>query len=169
MQQFLDQIEISVPALRRYARALTRNVDLADDLVQDCIERAIRKQSLWRPSGPLQAWLFRMLLNIYRNDLRRRRRQSHDVPLDSLVVEPSVAAPQPGRIALGEMARAIDALSADQREALLLVVVEGFSYAEAAEVIGIPTGTLMSRLGRARAALRTMTGTTDEPRLRTVK
>lgn len=169
MQAFLDQIELSVPALRRYARALTRNADQADDLVQDCLERAIRKQGLWRPSGPLQAWLFRMLLNIYRNDLRSRRRQSGNVPIDSLIVEPSVAAAQPGRIALGEMARAIDALPQDQREALLLVVLEGLSYAEAAQVIGIPVGTLMSRLGRARAALRTMTGTADEPRLRTVK
>ena len=67
------------------------------------------------------------------------------------------------------MARAIDTLAAEQREALLLVVLEGMSYSEAAEVIGIPMGTLMSRLGRARAALKTLTGSADEPRLRTVK
>ena len=78
-------------------------------------------------------------------------------------------APQPGRIALAEMARAIDTLPLEQREALLLVVLEGVSYQEAAGIIGIPTGTLMSRLGRARAALRTMTGADEEPRLRTVK
>ena len=86
-----------------------------------------------------------------------------------MLVEPSVAPAQPGRIALAEMARAIDTLAAEQREALLLVVLEGMSYAEAADVIGIPIGTLMSRLGRARAALRTLTGIGDEPRLRTVK
>jgi RNA polymerase sigma-70 factor (ECF subfamily) len=80
-----------------------------------------------------------------------------------------VAPAQPGRIALAEMARAIETLAAEQREALLLVVLEGMSYAEAAEVLGIPMGTLMSRLGRARAALRIATGSGEEPRLRTVK
>ena len=168
-QQFLDEIEESVPALRRYARALTRNADRADDLVQDCLERAIRKQALWKPTGPLRAWLFRILLNLYRNELRISRRRGDHVPVDTLLVEPAVAPAQPGRIALGEMARAIESLAAEQREALLLVVLEGMSYAEAAETIGVPIGTLMSRLGRARAALRTLTGSVDEPRLRTVK
>jgi RNA polymerase sigma-70 factor (ECF subfamily) len=87
-----------------------------------------------------------------------------------LLVEPAVAPAQPGRIALAEMAKAIETLAAEQREALLLVVLEGLSYSEAAEVIGIPMGTLMSRLGRARAALRAATGAGEEPtRLRTVK
>lgn len=169
MQQFLTEIEGSVPALRRYARSLTRNADRADDLVQDCIERAIRKQGLWRPTAPLQSWLFRMLLNIYRNDLRRDRRRGDQIPIDGMLVEPSIAPAQPGRIALGEISRAIDTLPHDQREALLLVVLEGMSYSEAAEILTIPIGTLMSRLGRARAALRSLTGTADEPRLRTVK
>lgn len=81
----------------------------------------------------------------------------------------STAATQPGRIALGEVSRAIDQLPAEQREALLLVVLEGTSYQEAAGILGIPAGTLMSRLSRARAALRGLTGTGDEPRLRSVK
>jgi len=123
--QFLDEISLSVPALRRYARALTRNADLADDLVQDCLERAIRKQRLWTPTGPLQGWLFKLLLNLYRNDLRRRRRQGDHVPIEALGVEPAVPAPQPGRVALAEMSRAIDALPGEQREALLLVVLAG--------------------------------------------
>ena len=165
----MDEIEGSVPALRRYARALTRDADRADDLVQDCIERAIRKRRLWSPTGPLRAWLFKILLNLYRNDLRSRRRRGDQIPLDGLSVEPAIPAPQPGRIALNEMARALQLLPGDQREALLLVVLEGASYQEAAEILGIPAGTLMSRLGRARAALRSMTGATDEPRLRTVK
>jgi RNA polymerase sigma-70 factor (ECF subfamily) len=166
---FLDEIETCIPALRRYARALTRNADRADDLVQDCIERAIRKQALWKPTGTLQSWLFRMLLNLYRNDLRHQRRSGDQIPLDAMLVEPAVAPAQPGRIALAEMARAIDTLATDQREALLLVVLEGQSYAEAADALSIPMGTLMSRLGRARAALRSLTGAGDEPRLRTVK
>ena len=169
MQQFLDEIESSVPALRRYARALTRNADRADDLVQDCIERAIRKQALWKPTGPLKAWLFRIPLNLYRNELRVARRRGEHVPVETLLVEPAVAPAQPGRLALREMSRAIDTLAAEQREALLLVVLEGMSYAEAADTIGVPIGTLMSRLGRARAALRMLTGPGDEPRLRTVK
>ncbi len=165
---FLDEIEQSVPALRRYARALTRNADRADDLVQDCLERAIRKRGLFRPTGPLQAWLFRILINLWRNDLRFERRRGEHVPIDS-IAEPSVAPAQPGRIALAEMSRAIDRLPDDQREALLLVVLQGMSYEEAARTLGIPPGTLMSRIGRARAALRTLTGNTEEPRLRSVK
>ena len=168
-QPFLDEIEACVPALRRYARALTRDADRADDLVQDCIERAIRKRALWKPTGPLRAWLFRILLNLYRNELRLVRRRGEHVPVDLLLVEPAVAPAQPGRIALAEMSRAIQTLGAEQREALLLVVLEGLSYAEAADALEIPMGTLMSRLGRARAALRVATGNTEEPRLRTVK
>lgn len=167
--QFLDEISRSVPALRRYARALTRNADRADDLVQDCLERAIRKHRLWAPTGPLQGWLFKILLNLYRNESRQQRRRGDHVSIDALLVEPAIPAPQPGRIALGEMSRAIDALPAGQREALLLVVLEGVSYEEAAGILGIPAGTLMSRLSRARAALRTMTGVSEEPRLRSVK
>jgi RNA polymerase sigma-70 factor (ECF subfamily) len=169
LPNFLDEIEQCVPALRRYARALTRNADRADDLVQDALERAIRKQALWRPTGSLRSWLFRILLNLYRNELRTARRRGEHVAVDTLLVEPAVAPAQPGRIALAEMSRAIDALAHEQREALLLVVLEGMSYADAADAIGVPIGTLMSRLGRARAALRLSTGTGEEPRLRTVK
>ena len=114
---FLDEIEASVPALRRYARALTRNADRADDLVQDCLERAIRKRSLFAPTGPVQAWLFRILLNIWRNDLRFERRRGDQIPID-LVAEPAVAPAQPGRIALSEMSRAIDRLPDDLRRKL---------------------------------------------------
>jgi RNA polymerase sigma-70 factor (ECF subfamily) len=166
---FLDEMEKSVPALRRYARALTRNADRADDLVQDCLERAIRKRALWAPKGTVEAWLFKLLVNIWRNDLRSTRRRGEHVPIDGMLVEPAVAAAQPGRIALAEMSRALDTLPAEQREALLLVVLEDKPYAEAAEILSIPIGTLMSRISRARAALKQMTGQGDEPRLRSVK
>lgn len=168
MQDFLDEIEEHVPALRRYARALTHNRDLADDLVQDCLERAIRKRRLWRPTGPLRAWLFKILLNVYRNDLRHRRTVPPRVSFDNLAIEPQAAGNQDGRLALAETARVIESLPAEQREALLIVTVEGMSYREAASVLGIPTGTLMSRIGRARAALREMTGN-NEPALRVAK
>jgi len=164
----LDEIEGCVPALRRFARALTHDADLADDLVQDSLERAIRKRDLWRPTGPLRAWLFRILVNVYRNDLRTRRRIAAVLPLYARPSEASVPAAQHVRLALAETARAMQVLPAEQREALLLVAVEGMSYAEAAAVLGIPSGTLMSRLARGRAALRRATEE-GPPRLRTVK
>ena len=168
MDQFLDQLEACVPALRRYARALTRSADLADDLVQDCLERAIARRGLFRPTGPLRAWLFTILLNLHRNALRASHRHGELVDIDS-VAEPSIPAPQPGHIALAELARAIDTLPMEQKHALLLVTLEGFAYQEAADILDIPLGTLMSRLGRARAALRVLTGNPAEPHLRTVK
>jgi RNA polymerase sigma factor, sigma-70 family len=168
LNDFLDQLETCVPALRRYARALTRNADLADDLVQDCLERAISRRGLFRPTGPVRAWLFTILLNLHRNALRASRRRGETVDIDT-VPELSTPAPQPGHIALAELARAIETLPPEQKEALLLVTLEGIPYAEAAGIIGIPLGTLMSRLGRARAALRALTGSPAEPHLRTVK
>ncbi len=168
MSRFLDEMEECLPALRRYARALTHNADLADDLVQDCVERAIRKHALWRPTGPLRAWLFRILLNVYRNELRHRRRAPDTASMSSVTIEPQVPSASPSRLAFAETARAMQTLPAEQREALLLIAVEGMHYAEAAEVLEIPIGTLMSRLGRARATLRSLTedgGT----KLRTVK
>ncbi|MBB4091886.1 sigma-70 family RNA polymerase sigma factor [Brucella pecoris] len=168
MSRFLEEMEECVPALRRYARALTHDADRADDLVQDCLERAIRKRSLWQPSGPLRAWLFRMLINLWRNELRHRRRAPDNAPLSSVTMEPQVASASPSRLAFAETARAIQLLSAEQREALLLIAIEGMSYTEAATVLDIPLGTLMSRLGRARATLRKLTEETGA-QLRAVK
>jgi RNA polymerase sigma-70 factor, ECF subfamily len=168
MQDFLDEIGEHVPSLRRYAYALTHDREHADDLVQDCLERAIRKRRLWRPTGPLRAWLFKVLLNVYRNDLRRRRRSPALIPIDSLATEPQVAAVQSVRLALAETATAIATLPVDQREAILIVTLDGMSYREAASVLEIPIGTLMSRIDRARAALRAVTGN-NEPKLRIAK
>jgi RNA polymerase sigma-70 factor (ECF subfamily) len=168
MDRFLDQLEACVPALRRYARALTRDADLADDLVQDCLERALSRRGLFRSAGPVRAWLFTILLNLHRNRLRTAQRRGRTVHLDS-IPEPATPATQPGHIALAELARAIATLPLEQQEALLLVTLEGFAYQEAADIVGVPLGTLMSRLGRARAALRLLTGTPSEPYLRTVK
>jgi RNA polymerase sigma-70 factor (ECF subfamily) len=168
MPDFLDEMTKSVPALRRYANALTHNRDTADDLVQDCLERAIRKQALWRADGPLRPWLYRVLINVWRNNLRSRSRRPAQVPIDDVADQLFVPAAQTGRVALAEMARAIEKLSAEHREALLLVVVEGLSYAEAAQVLEIPVGTLMSRLGRARSSLARMTQE-DQPNLKVIK
>ena len=169
MTVFQDEIKDSIPALRRYALALTRRRDRADDLVQDCLERALRKRRLWRPTGSLQAWLFTLLVNIYRNDLRRRRRQPDMMDTNEREAEQAVAPGQHPHLALNETLRAMNRLSEDQRQVLLLVALEGFSYTEAAGILGIPVGTLMSRLGRARASLRRVAGQNGDGHLRTVK
>lgn len=169
MSAFLDELEGNIPALRRYAQALTGNREDADDLVQDCLERAIRKRALWHPArGALRPWLFKMMVNLFRNDLRARRVRT-TTPLDATAHEPSAPAPQPHSLALGEVGRALTQLVEHEREALLLVVLEGYSYAQAAQILDIPLGTLMSRLSRARAHLRQLTDDGEGPRLRAVK
>ena len=168
MVDFLDELEANVPALRRYARALTRNIDHADDLVQDCLERALSRRGLFRPAGPMRPWLFTMLTNLHRNAKRSERRSGDMVDVDDLP-DLGVPAPQPGHLALVEPDRAVGALPLDQKEALLLVTLEGLAYADAASILDIPIGTLMSRLGRARASLRQLTGMPQEPHLRSVK
>ncbi|OQP87090.1 RNA polymerase subunit sigma [Rhizobium rhizosphaerae] len=169
MGEILDEIADCVPALRRYARALTHNRDGADDLVQDCLERAIRKRSLWRPIGPIRPWLFRILLNLHRNELRHLRRNPTAASLDEFTERLATPGSQFEHAALAETARAMERLPDEQREALLLVAVEGLDYRQAAEVLEIPVGTLMSRLGRARTALRQMTSENGRPVLKAIK
>lgn len=168
MVDFLDELEACVPALRRYARALTHNIDRADDLVQDCLERALSRRSLFRPNGPLRPWLFTILTNLHRNAQRADRRHGKTIDLDQ-TPELATPPPQPSHLALSEVARAIETLPLEQKEALLLVTLEGLAYAEAADILQIPVGTLMSRLGRARTSLRHQTGAGHEPHLRTIK
>jgi len=169
MTNFLDEIEACIPALRRYARALTSSLERADDLVQDTLERAIRKQRLFSPKGSLRTWLFTILTNIFRNDLRAAKRRPHLTPIDELAEEPQSAPEQHGRLALSETALAIECLPDEQRQVLLLVALEGFAYKEAAAILDIPQGTLMSRLGRARANLRKLTDEGGKSHLRSVK
>ncbi len=153
----LDEIESCIPALRRYAHALVRDREGADDLVQDCLERAVARRGHWRGDGPVRAWLFRILLNRFRDQLRSVRASVQLVPAESLV-ETAQPGDQEDRLALREVHDAIGRLPLDQRAALLLVALEGFSLAEAAEALDIPEGTLTSRLARARQALRRETG-----------
>lgn len=152
----LDEIEAAIPALRRYARALLRDREGADDLVQDCLERAVASRHSWRRDGPVRAWMFRIMLNRHRDTLRRQPR--HLVAVEDLPRELSRPATQDAHLALREVHDAIATLPDDQRRALLLVALEGMSFKEAAATLGIPQGTLMSRLGRARAHLRQKTG-----------
>ncbi|WP_126976910.1 sigma-70 family RNA polymerase sigma factor [Frigidibacter oleivorans] len=161
----LDEIEAQIPALRRHARALTRDASRADDLVQDCLERAVAARDRFRGpeagGGSLRGWLFRILTNLHRDALRRDSLRSHLVVAGDLP-EPARPGGQEAHLALREVEAALTRLPEDQRRALLLVAVEGLSLAEAAQALDIAEGTLVSRLGRARASLRAMTG--REPR-----
>ncbi|HET9651324.1 MAG TPA: RNA polymerase sigma factor [Usitatibacter sp.] len=138
-----------IPNLRRYARALVGDRDGADDLVQDTLERAVRKFHLWRP-GDLRAWLFSIMHNVFVNQLKSRK-ISPDVEVDE-----TFAAPIPGatRADVLDLQRALGALAPEQREVVLLVALEDMSYADVSRALGIPMGTVMSRLSRGRERLR---------------
>lgn len=157
---FLDEIEAAIPSLRAYARALLRDRDGADDLVQETLMLAVARRGQWRGEGALRGWLFRILLNRFRDGLRRARA----APVLALVPEPVAPAAGDARLQLAEVHAAMGRLPEDQRAALLLVALEGMSLSEAAAALGVGDGTLASRLARARAALRQMTGRDGEPR-----
>lgn len=147
---FEQEIVQYIPRLRRYARALMRgNAGAADDLVQDCLERALSRLHLWRRGSDLRAWLFTVMHNLYVNQLRRSGRE---VTLEE-VPEPLPDSTHDAGYA-GEIEQALGQLQPDQREILLMVTLEGMSYREVATVLGIPEGTVMSRLARARERLR---------------
>ncbi len=148
MSAFRDDVETMIPALRRYARALTREVDLADDLVQDTLVRALRSEKLFL-GGDLRSWLYTILTNLNRNRRRALARQ----PLMTSQID--IGADASGTEAEGrDIARALAMLPDEQRAVLLLVMLEGLSYREVADVQSVPIGTVMSRLARARAAVR---------------
>lgn len=159
-------VEAHIPSLRRYARALTGDAAAADDLVQDTCERALSRLMLWRPGSSMRAWLFTIMRRLWLNEARRRASRPA-LRLDD-VPEPAQPAPQGDRLAVRDLAAALAMLADEQREVVLLVGLEGMSYAEAAEVTGVPVGTVMSRLKRGRDRLaRLMQGA--EPMLRRVK
>lgn len=148
----VEQAWPHVGALRRYARLLTGDAARADDLVQDTLERACVKWSLWRPGTALRAWLLTLMHNLHAN---QRRDHRHDDACVSL--EPALEPGHDPTRRLGDrldLQRALAALPPDARAVLLLVTVEEYSYAEAAEILGVPVGTVMSRLHRARERLR---------------
>ncbi len=160
----LDEIEAAIPALRRYAHALVRDGQRADDLVQDCLERAVAKRHAWRGDGPVQAWLFRILINRHRDLIRAAPRPGHLVAVEDLPHEPATIGGQEAHLDLRDLHDAMGRLPPDQREALLMVVLGGRSFAQAAAILEIPKGTLMSRIARARATLRVLTGRSADPR-----
>jgi RNA polymerase sigma-70 factor, ECF subfamily len=163
LSAFRQSIETAIPALRRYARALTRNSETADDLVQDTLVRALRSEHLFH-GGEIRSWLFTILTNLNRNRLRSLARRPSWISLEEDDA-PDQAGPEAGG---RDIERALALLVEDQRTTLLLVVLEGLSYREVADVLGVPIGTVMSRLSRARAQIKAYLDG-ERPALRRVK
>jgi RNA polymerase sigma-70 factor (ECF subfamily) len=147
--RFREDIQAAIPALRRYARALTHEREAADDLVQDTLVRALRSERLFH-GGEIRNWLFTILINLNRNRLRTLSRRPQHAPLEDADVS-DLAGPETGG---RDLARALASLGDDQRATLLLAMLEGLSYREVAAVHGVAIGTVMSRLARARAQIR---------------
>lgn len=168
-EQWIPQF---LPRLRRYARLLTRGDSArADDLVQDCVERALSRLHLWRDGSDLRAWLFTIMHNLHVNQLRRQHAAPDRTPLDD-ETQPAVA---PGgnngedQVYLRQLSRLMNELPAEQREVLYLVAVEGLRYRDVAALLGMPDGTVMSRLARARDSLRECLNDPGAKRLLRVK
>jgi RNA polymerase sigma-70 factor (ECF subfamily) len=167
---FRSEIIAEVPHLRRFARALTGDAALADDLVQDCVERALRKQHLFDETRSLRTWLFTILRNLFISGLRRNGRAGVSKSVDDIQAgEDAVRPEQESRLALSDIVTALDRLPSAHREVLLLVALDDMSYREIAEVTGVPVGTVMSRLSRARLSLRSILEEGENTGLRRIK
>jgi RNA polymerase sigma-70 factor (ECF subfamily) len=151
---FADALVAQLPALRRYAMALAGNAALADDLVQDCIERALGQEAQLREQQRLAGWLRRILYHLYIDEIRRNRRRGREQDIDEMADHLELSAPAPDNSAMREFTQAVNRLSAEHRQILLLVSVEELSYREIADELDVPLGTVMSRLARARERLR---------------
>lgn len=140
-----------LPALRRYSLSLTRSRAESDDLLQDCVETALARQASWRGVN-LKAWIYTIMTNLHRNRAGRKRRHPV-VDLDEAAEIPS-SAPPDDPLERDRLRAALDGLPDEHRAVLMLVVVEGYAYQEVADMLGVPIGTVMSRLSRARGRLR---------------
>lgn len=152
------QIEALIPRLRRYARAMARDPVAADDLVQDCLVRALGKIHLWEKGTDLRAWLFTILHNRYISLARQAARQRDSIELQKYKSDLADSSNQMVRLDLRDLERAIARLPEEQRSVILLVGLEGMGYDEAASVVNLPVGTVRSRVSRGRETLRKMTG-----------
>ena len=168
MNPFDEQLRELIPRLRRFAVSLTRNPSSADDLVQSCLERALSSWGSKHPEGDLRAWLFAILYRQFLDAHRRSRRYARMLEFFTGRDEPQ---PSLERTVIAQSTlEAFDRLPTEQRALLLLVSVEGLSYKEAAQALDVPIGTVMSRLSRARAAMRELAeGNTPPPALRRLK
>jgi RNA polymerase sigma-70 factor (ECF subfamily) len=164
----------TIPRLRRYARVLVRDGQAADDLVQDTLVRGWEKRHLWAPDTDLRAWLFTIMHNLHVNHLSARSREGMVESLDAEEGaargrDVAVRGDQGDRLELLDVLRQVARLPEEQREVLLLVAVEQLRYEQAAAVLQVPIGTVMSRLSRARERLRRFLAEPASPALRAVK
>lgn len=152
---FTDSLIAALPSLRRFALSLARQPDVADDLVQITVERALAARDRYDPTTPLRAWLFRILRNAFIDMTRRTRTRGAETDIVDAPEAATVDGPRDteARVMLGQTMAAMQGLPEDQRAILTLVCMEDLSYAEAAHALDIPVGTVMSRLSRARRAL----------------
>ena len=156
-----QQLLTWVPRLRRYARAIAGSREDADDLVQDTLERAWAKSALWRGVGDMRAWLFGIMHNLHVDGVRKPKLAIVNVDEDS--PEIPVAPTQGERLAVVDLQTALNQLPIEQREILLLVALEDMAYGDIAKTLGIPMGTVMSRLSRGRERLRSILDGRYEP------
>ncbi len=158
MADIYQDISAEIPRLRRYAQVLARDRTSADDLVQECLARALTKMHLWREGTNLRAWLFTILHHQHVNQVRRAIRAG--MPVELCETEPRLSQPpdQDKRLELRDLDRALGQLPEEQRAVILLVGLEGMGYDDAAKTLGIPAGTVRSRLSRGRNALRRLMG-----------
>ena len=165
VESFATRTMQYIPRLRRYARALTGDASAADDLVQDALERALLKQSLWREGTDLRAWLFTVMHNIFINQVRSAA-ANRLVPIDDVAADAFTDAhplQAPDRLEIRDLDVALQALPEEQRAVVLLVGLEQMTYEEAARVLAVPIGTFMSRLSRGRERLRRLLQGVAEP------
>jgi RNA polymerase sigma-70 factor, ECF subfamily len=162
MNDFARQLEAEIPRLRRYARALTRDVSRADDLVQSCLTRAVAKQHLWQPGTDLRAWLFTILHNQHVNDVRRSVREGVNVAVEEMAPVLTIQSNAIDVLQLRDLEAAIAKLPQEQRQVILLVGLEGMRYEEVALILGVPVGTVRSRLSRGRDQLRRLMDMGDD-------
>jgi RNA polymerase sigma factor (sigma-70 family) len=157
LNDFGAQAVLVIPRLRRYARALTGGRLPADDLVQDTLERAWSKRHLWRQGSDLRAWMFTIMHNVYVNQVRARVTET-TVPLEHEAYDVPARDGPMDMLEVAAIDAALRQLPDNQREVLLLVALEQLSYVETASALGVPVGTVMSRLSRARERLRVLLG-----------
>ncbi len=153
-EEFVTALVAQLPGLRRYAVALSGNVALADDLVQDCIERALRQAGQLRELVRLPGWLRRILHNLYIDEVRRSGGRKKDEDISELADDIALSVPAANNAGMRDFVRAMNALTPEHRQILYLVGVEELNYREIADELGVPMGTVMSRLARARERLR---------------
>ncbi len=170
MSHYSEQVVRYIPQLRCYARALMgSDVLAADDLVQDCLERALSRIHLWRKGSDLRAWLFTIMHNLYANHIRKISNAPKFVELEPEQNMAADKAKAEQDLEIRDIQQAINMLSPEQREVLLLVTLEGMQYQEVATILGVPEGTIMSKLSRARSKLREIMQIEKPKRLRRVK